>query len=91
MTELARLIDVVNVKLAGVPDLDTSTQGGWAQYRAEGDRVLQELRDELGARIRTDREPATMVMGGVKTSATGGWRSLLGNWVHAARRRLVQP
>lgn len=87
MTDLAHLIDVVNVKLARLPTLDAKSAESWERWRTHGERILQELRDEQGARIRMDRDPATMRMGGVTTSATGGWASLLTNWVHAARKR----
>lgn len=90
MTDLAHLIDVVNVKLAECPALDAKSAQSWELWRAHGERVLQELRDDFGARIRTDRDPATMTMGGVKTSATGGWSALLSNWVNAARRKLME-
>ena len=90
MTDLAHLIDVVNVKMAGRPALDAKSAQSWELWRAHGERILQELRDDFGARIRTDRDPATMTMGGVKTSATGGWASLLTNWVHAARRKMME-
>lgn len=88
MTDLTRLIDVVNVKLAKAGSSDGLDHEAWRTWYTQGERIVQELRDEHGARIRTDREPATMVMGGVKTSATGGWGALLRNWVAAARRRL---
>lgn len=91
MTELTHLIEVVNAKLAGVAPLVPADHEDWQRWRSDGDRVIQELRDELGARIRTVRDPATMRMGGITTSATGGWASLLTNWVHAARKKLVAP
>ena len=90
MTDLTRLIDVVNVKLAGTPSNDW-TSAGWFAWGKYGEQVAQELRDDHGARIRLDRDPATMSMGGVKTSATGGWPRLLSNWVNAARRKMVSP
>ena len=89
MTDLSRLIDVVNVKLAGVAPVDWKQCEDSRRWHADGERIAQALRDEHGARIRLDRDPATMAMGGIKTSATGGWEALMRNWVHAARRRLV--
>ena len=89
-TDLSRLIDAVNVKLAGVETPSTAHNEDWANWHRTGDRIIQELRDEHGARIRTDRDPATMRLGGVSTSATGGWKALLSNWVSAARKRLTQ-
>lgn len=90
MTDLSSLIDAVNVKLARLPVLDVKSAESWTEWRAHGERILQELRDELDARIRVDRDPATMRLGGVSTSATGGWIALLSNWVAAARKRLGQ-
>lgn len=89
MSDLVELIQVVNTKVATATPPDLSRIGGWDQWEADGARIVQELRDEHGARVRLDREPATMVMAGIKASATGGWKALLGNWVHAARRRIV--
>ena len=91
MTDLTRLIDAVSIKLAQADGIDRGSYRGQLALSDLGDRLVQELRDEHGARIREDREPATMVMGGIKTSATGGWICLLRNWVNAARRRLEQP
>jgi hypothetical protein len=89
MTDLSRLIDAVQVKLAGVETPSTAHNTDWTHWHRTGDRIIQELRDEHGARIRIDRDPATMRLGGVSTSATGGWKALLTNWVAAARKRLV--
>lgn len=90
MTELTRLIDAVTVKQARSGQIDSRDHEAWSAWHARGERILQELRDEFGARIRTDRDPATMAMGGVKTSATGGWSALLSNWVNAARRKMME-
>jgi len=88
MTDLPQLIDVVSSKLAEADGVDWHDREGWDRFAALGDRLVQELRDEHRARIRLDRQPATMLMGGVRTSATGGWAALLRNWVSAAQRRL---
>lgn len=88
MSDLARLIDVINVKLARVAAADHHDYEDFKRWASEGAAVLQEMRDEHGARIRLDREPATMRLAGISTSATGGWNALLNNWVHAARKKL---
>lgn len=91
MTDLTRLIDIVNVKLAGVEPAGYSA-AEMQRWRQDGETIADLLRDEQGARIRLDREPATMIMGGIKTSATGGWAALMRNWVNAARRNMAdQP
>lgn len=90
MTDLADLIAVVRKKLADHGNYDARDYEGWKRWHAGGARILQELRDECGARIRTDKEPATMAMGGVKTTATTGWIGLLNNWIAAAQRRIDQ-
>lgn len=87
MTDLAKLIDIVNVKLAGVEPAGYSA-AEMQRWRQDGEVIVQLLRDDHGARIRLDRDPATMSMGGVKTSATGGWSALLKNWINAARRTM---
>lgn len=88
--ELARLINRVTVKLTSVAKPGANSgYHEWTLWHREGERVCQELRDECGARIRLDREPATMSLGGIKSSATGGWSALLNNWRHAARKRML--
>lgn len=90
MTDLLRLIDVVREKLAFVTAPDWTNVEDARAWHAQGDAIAQALRDEHGARIRLDREPATMRLGGVTASATGGWVSLMRNWVRAAQRKAEQ-
>lgn len=89
MSDLATLIAAVETADSAVatPQPTWSTED-WGHWHKEGGRIAEELRINHGARIHLDREPQIMTLGGVRSSATGGWQALLRNWRTAARRRL---
>ncbi|CDP54044.1 hypothetical protein [Devosia sp. DBB001] len=85
MSDLKHLIDLVT-KAVNAPTPRSDEE--WQAWRAAGDRITRELREQHGARIRLDHDPATIIMGGVRSTATAGWASLLRNWAKAATNRL---
>lgn len=66
--------------------------GDWSYGIAQGTgaSLAAMLIEQHGARIHTDREPMRMSMAGVTATSTGGHVGLFSNWVHAARRILME-
>jgi hypothetical protein len=84
MTELTpALVDQVE---AAVQAADWS----YDVQNTAGHHLALQLEIEHGARIVPGRDPMTMSLAGVRASSTGGYPGLFGNWIAAARKKLVR-
>ncbi|WP_026783129.1 hypothetical protein [Pleomorphomonas koreensis] len=89
--ELARLIGVVEGKLAALPK-DTGSDA-LALFHFRADEVLKELTKEEGAKTGGSRwDVDRLSLGGITSTCTYGAAGVMNNWLTAARRQLeVQP
>lgn len=86
--ELLRLIDLIDTRLAAVPQADWRNDGSWRAARQAETQILTDLRDAEGAIFRDDGLGATLKLSGIRTTCTAGAAGVLRNWQTAARRQI---
>lgn len=90
MSDLQRLIDLVDEKLAALPKLNSrSTSAEWRDHGVRLVDVVCDLEEKEGARENGDYGRGyRLTMAGVTATCTSGRHGLLRNWQNAARKRL---
>lgn len=90
MSELSRLIDLIEIRLAMVPAWKYEDRDSWAAHESAVGKIIDDLVEREDARFaQSGCGGFSLKLGGVRTSCTSGEHGLLKNWVTAARRRMA--
>ncbi len=86
--DLQRLIDLIDQRLAAIPQADWRDDAGWRASQAAQRQILEDLKVSEGASYRDDGLGCALKLAGIRTTCTAGASGVLTNWQAAARRRL---
>lgn len=90
MSDLSSLINLLEVRLATVPDFVYEDNSSWAARDSAIGKIIDDLVEREGAKISgTAWGGYALKLGGIRTSCTSGYQGLLTNWMAAARRRMA--
>lgn len=87
--ELARLIPIVEAKLAAIPKIEAGKLPSFDAHRKAVDKALAELRTEVGARVNDKWDGCSLRIGGIAVTCTAGGAGAMRNWIGRAERAIA--
>lgn len=87
--ELARLVLMVEAKLAAIPSIKVGNPESWDAYRKALDKALAELRKEVGARVNNKWDGCSLRIGGIAVTCTSGGVGAMRMWIGRAERAIA--
>ncbi|WP_371346988.1 hypothetical protein [Ancylobacter sp. IITR112] len=87
--ELARLIPIVEAKLAALPKIEAGRLSTFDARRKAADKALAELRAEVGARVNNKWDGCCLRIGGIDVTCTAGGAGAMRNWIGRAERAIT--
>ncbi|WP_440411099.1 hypothetical protein [Neorhizobium petrolearium] len=87
---LERLIGVVDAVMAALPEYDYRDYETSRAYHRAAEAAIAKLAEKESGRVKLQGDAASLRLGGLRSTATGGAVGLMRNWQNAARTRIEQ-
>lgn len=87
--ELARLIPIIEAKLAAIPRIEADSLPSLDAHRKGVVKALAELQKEVGARVNNKWDGCVLRIGGIVVTCTGGGAGAMRNWIGRAERAIA--
>ena len=90
ITELQRLIRLVDEKVAALPEHNWRDDASTRAYRGALAAIFRELEANEGAKTSDGSNGAVLRLGGIRATSTSGELGALQNWKRGAEKRIAQ-
>lgn len=87
---LERLIGVIDAIIADLPTFDHRDYEAMRAYHRAAEAAIAKLAENESGRAKLQGDAASLRLGGLRSTATGGAAALMRNWQNAARTKVAQ-